>query len=326
MDSPIPFIVLFAAILIDAVSGNLPLLRHIYAFPMRFVRGLTEWFDRRLNREKRGCNALRVRGALVLVIICLPLWFGSVALEKYADRGQLGPLIDTCVLLFLVGGSRPIGRLRSVARALRGAYNERASKITDILVRFETENLDGHGIARAAIGGSATRIAEGLFGLIFWYLLFGLPAVIFCRVVSAIADVIGRNSSQHLDFGFAARRLDDVLSLPGAIIACPVFVVAAIFVPRANPFRAFGGWIQDLFQHAIRSDFRGVGAIAGAFDLSLGGPQEFGEETVNRDWIGEGRARAMRADAHRTSWLLGLSILLVLAALAAMIVFLKQVT
>ena len=133
--------------------------------------------------------------------------------------------------------------------------------------------MDGHGIARAAINGSSARLAEGLFGLIFWYLLFGLPAVILCRVIGAIADVIGRNSAQHLDFGFAPRRLDDVLSLPAAIIAGPVFCLAAIFIPQASPIKAFSGWLRDLGTRGIRSDFRGEGAIAGAFGIALGGPR-----------------------------------------------------
>jgi adenosylcobinamide-phosphate synthase len=154
--------------------------------------------------------------------------------------------------------------------------------------------------------------------------LLGLPAVILCRVIGAVADVIGRNSLQHLDFGFAPRRLDDVLSLPAAIIAGPVFFCAAIFIPQASPVKAFAGWLRDFGARAICSDFRGEGAIAGAFGIALGGPQEFGEETVPRDWIGEGRARVMRADAHRTSWLLGLSVFLVMAGIAGMIMFLKQ--
>ncbi|NKB20473.1 MAG: hypothetical protein GKS01_08240 [Alphaproteobacteria bacterium] len=324
MDTPIPFIVLFAVLLIDAVAGHLLGIRFVFALPLRIIRSLAGWFDGRLNRENRGRNARRFRGAIVLLVIALPVWVGAVALSGYADQSPYASLIDTCVLLFFVGGSRPIVRLRKVTGALRGAYNERASRISYILVRFETDNMDAHSIARAAIGGSTARVAVGLFGLIFWYLLLGLPAVILYRVVGAIADVVGRNSSQHLDFGFAARRLDDILSLPAAIIAGPVFVLAAIFIPRASPIKAFTGWLKDFGARAIRSDFRGEGAIAGALGIALGGPQEFGEEKVSRDWIGDGRAQVMRADTHRTSWLLGLSVFLAMAVIAGGIAFLKQ--
>jgi adenosylcobinamide-phosphate synthase len=324
METPIPFIVLFAALLIDVVSGNIPGIRYLFSLPLSLVRGLAGWFDSRLNRENRSRNARRVRGAIVLLIIALPVWAGALVFDGYAKQGPYSPLIDACVLVFLIGGSRPIAKLRSVNRALRGAYNERASRISNSLVRWDTENLDGHGIARAAVSGSSARLAEGLFGLIFWYLLLGLPAAILYRVIGAIADVIGRNSLQHLDFGFAPRRLDDVLSLPAAIIAGPVFSFAAIFIPQASPIKAFTGWLRDLSARAIRSDFRGEGAIAGAFDIALGGPQEFGEETVRCDWIGEGRARVMRADGHRASWLLALSVFLVMAVIAGAILFLKK--
>lgn len=324
MDAPLPFIVLLAVVFLDAVLGFLPGLKHVFALPLRVIRGIAGWFDERLNRKNRGRNARRFRGAFVLLIIVLPVWIGAVALSEHARQSAYSALIDVCVLLFLIGSSRPIARLRSVSRALRGAYNERAFRISNILVRFDTDNMDGYGIARAAIGGSSARLVEGLFGLIFWYLLLGLPAVILYRVVGAISDVIGRSSSQHLDFGFAARRLDDILCMPAAIIAGPIFFIAAIFIPHANPIKTFSGWLQDLGTRAIRSDFRGEDAVAGAFGIALGGPQEFGEKIVPRDWIGDGRARVMRADAHRTSWLLGLSVLLVMAAMAAAIVFLKQ--
>jgi adenosylcobinamide-phosphate synthase len=156
---------------------------------------------------------------------------------------------------------------------MRGAYNERASWIFNSLVRWDTENLDGHGIARAAISGSSARLVEVFFRLIFWYLLLGLPAVILYRVVGAVADVIRRNSLQHLDLGFALCRLDDVLSLPAVIIAGPVLFCAAIFIPQASPIKAFSGWLRDLGTRGIRSDFRGEGAIAGAFGIALGGPR-----------------------------------------------------
>jgi adenosylcobinamide-phosphate synthase len=324
METPIPFIVLFAAILIDVVSGNIPGLRYVFALPLSLIRGLAGWFESRLNRENRSRNARRIRGAIVLLIIAVPIWIGASVFDGYAKQSPYSALIDTCVLLFLIGGSRPIARLRNVNRALRGAYNERASRISNSLVRWDTENLDGHGIARAAISGSSARLAEGLFGLVFWYLLLGLPAVILYRVIGAIADIIGRNSLQHLDFGFVPRRLDDILSLPAAIIAGPVFFFAAIFIPQASPIKAFTGWLRDFGARGLRSDFRGEGAIAGAFGIALGGPEEFGEETVPRGWIGEGRARVMRADAHRTSWLLGLSVLLVMTAIAGVILFMKQ--
>ena len=132
------------------------------------------------------------------------------------------------------------------------------------------------------------RLAEGLFGLIILYLLLGLPAVILYRVIGAVADVIGRNSLQHLDFGIAPRRLDDVLSLPAAGIAGPIFFCAAIFILQVSPIKEFADWVRDFGTRAIRSDLRGEGAIAGAFGIALGGPQKFGERTVPRDWIGEG--------------------------------------
>ncbi len=80
MDSPIPFIVLLAVVLIDAVSGYLPEFRFVFALPLKLIRGITSWFDDRLNRENRGRNTRRFRGAFVLLVIALPVWGGAVVL------------------------------------------------------------------------------------------------------------------------------------------------------------------------------------------------------------------------------------------------------
>ena len=82
--------------------------------------------------------------------------------------------------------------------------------------------------------------------------------------------------------------LDDVLSLPAAGIAGPIFFCAAIFILQVSPIKEFADWVRDFGTRAIRSDLRGEGAIAGAFGIALGGPQKFGERSVPRDWIGEG--------------------------------------
>lgn len=151
METLIPFIVLFAAILIEVILENIPGIRYVFALPLSLVRSLAGWFDGRLNRENRGRNERRVRGAIVLLTIALPVWVGAAVFDGYASQGLYGAMIDTCILLFLIGGSRPIARLRRVNRVLRGAYNERASRISNSLVRWDTENLDGHGIARADV-------------------------------------------------------------------------------------------------------------------------------------------------------------------------------
>ncbi|MGY9018846.1 MAG: hypothetical protein ACKVHX_05190 [Alphaproteobacteria bacterium] len=95
METPIPFIVLLAAIFIDVISGNIPGIRYVFALPLSLVRSLSGWFDGRLNRENRGRNERRVRGAIVLLIIALPVWVGASVFDGYTSQGPYGAMIDT---------------------------------------------------------------------------------------------------------------------------------------------------------------------------------------------------------------------------------------
>ena len=42
METPIPFIVLLAAIFIDVISGNIPGIRYVFALPLSLVRSLAD--------------------------------------------------------------------------------------------------------------------------------------------------------------------------------------------------------------------------------------------------------------------------------------------
>jgi len=66
-----------------------------FRFTAQFSLWLAGWFDSRLNRENRGRNARRVRGAIVLLIIALPVWVGASVFDGYTSQGPYGAMIDT---------------------------------------------------------------------------------------------------------------------------------------------------------------------------------------------------------------------------------------
>ena len=188
------------------------------------------------------------------------------------------------------------------------------------LVRYDTAGLDEFAVSRAAIEGGAARFAERLMGTVFWYLLLGLPGLLIYRANGAIADVIGRPSSRHVAFGFVPARLDDVLSLIPALVAGPVLILSALFVPKSSPTAALQVWIQDLADRFLKSGYRGEGAMAGALGVALGGPRLFDGASLPGKWIGAGRARATDSDVDRALFLMAIAGLLFGLALAGGIV------
>lgn len=317
-------IVVLVALIADGVLSGLPGLRWLLDLPQAMIRNLACWFDEKLNRVQRGRGALRLRGAIVAIVVVAIAGGAGQGLETLARQVPLGGFVYVGALLFMIDLRRPVDAMRRTLAALRGGDDVRAAIRVAPLVRFDIPDDDRYAIARAAIEGGAARIVEGLFVTVFWFLLLGLPGVCVCRGLGAAADAIGRTSPRHSDFGFAVARLNDVLSLPGALIAGPVMSIAALFCPGTRPARAIVGWLRDLAARGITAGYRAEGAVAGALGLTLGGPRLFDGEVIGGSWIDDGRARVGLADVKRAVFLLVIAALLVGLAVALALVSMAQ--
>ena len=268
-------VLLLLVVVTDGLVGNLPGLRIVFDAPLDAVRALTRWFDGRLNRVRRGGEARRMRGFLVVLVVSLVAWVIGIALSGAARDAPYGWLIEAAALLVLLRHRDCIGRMRRGWRQLATENMDEARIAVDQLVRYDAQALDKFGVARAAIEGGMARFTDRFLATVFWYLLLGLPGVFVCRSINAVAEIIGKNSSRHASFGFVAARVDGILNLVPAIVAGPIITIAAIFVPRTSAFAACRSWISDMSARGARSDFRGEGAMASALGVALGGPPSF---------------------------------------------------
>ena len=64
-------VLLLMVVVTDALVGTLPGLRVVCDAPLNAIRGLTRWFDGRLNRVRRGGEARRMRGLFVVLVVSL---------------------------------------------------------------------------------------------------------------------------------------------------------------------------------------------------------------------------------------------------------------
>jgi adenosylcobinamide-phosphate synthase len=315
-DGATPLILWLIVAAIDAVFAGLPGLGALLAAPLAVAGGLARWFDARLNRAHRGAADLRIRGAVVVSFLGAVAWLAAAALHDLADVLPYGWLIEAVAILGVLGQRRPIDGARRVAAALDAGDEAAARTALAPLVRFDVAPLDRYGIARGAAESCAARLTEGLVGAAFWYLLLGLPGLLVYRAVNAMAGAIGLPSPRQAAFGFAARRLDDTLTLIPALIAGPLFVLAALFVPPSSPWQALRVWLADLAARPAAAAGRAEGALAGALRLALGGPRHYDGVSVPGSWIGDGRARATSADVRRASLLATVAALLFATLLA----------
>jgi adenosylcobinamide-phosphate synthase len=309
-------VMLLIVLIVDALIGGLPVIRPLLGVPLGFVRHLTKWFDARLNRENRGLGARRMRGLVVVIVVITLAWlFGAVA-EYFSRQLPHGWIVEALCVLALLHQRECLDRMRLVARAVAANDSGAARDAVASLVRYDTARLDGYALSRAAIEGGSARLAGRLLGTVFWYLLLGLPGLCVYRANSAIADVIGRPSPRHAAFGFVPARLDDALSLVPALLAGPLLVMSALFVPKSAPIAAMKGWVRDLVERGFKAGYRAEGAMAGALGVALGGARPFDGVALPGAWIGDGRARATVYDVDRAVFLIAVACLLTGVGLA----------
>ena len=284
-------LILFVIVLVVvAILAWLPGAGRALAAPLEAVGDLVGWFDRRLNRPDRSAANRAARGLLVLVIVA------GMAAVVGAAIARGGTLIEAIALATLID-----------AQGFRAA--RRAAQSVD------AAREEHHALARGAIERLANSFAIGVVGAAFWYLLLGLPGLAAIRAVDVVAGRIGGFSPRYAAFGRIARGAELLLQLIPAPLAGMLISLAAVFAPRAHPLRAVKTMLRDA-SHA------GGGwawsAVAGALDLSLGGPRHYPDVTVSGPWIGDGRARATARDVAAAIYLIGVATLLTAGIMGAL--------
>lgn len=114
-----------------------------------------------------------------------------------------------------------------------------------MIVGRDTERLDRHGMARAAIESVAENLTDGVFSTLFWATagcLAGGPfgaafAALTHRVFNILDAMWGKKNDRYRRFGTFAARTDDALNFIPARLILPCISLAALFVKGTSARR-----------------------------------------------------------------------------------------
>jgi adenosylcobinamide-phosphate synthase len=312
-------VILLAALLIDAILGDPPLLWRFLPHPVAIIGGLAGFLERKLNRPHRGQRDRLIRGALVgggMTLLAIAVGIGITELRR---RWLWGWAVELALVWMLLAQQSLFLHVRRVAKALEKDGVEGGRRAVAMIVGRDTGNLDTHGVARAAIESCAESFADGVVGPVFWYAVFGMPGLLACKTVNTLDSMIGHRTEQYQAFGTVAARLDDAMMLIPARIAALLLVLAAVFAPRGRPARAWQIMWKDHGKHDSPNAGWPEAAMAGALDLALAGPRRYGTELADKGWIGMGRARATPGDIHTSLYLMAVACLLEIGIVVALV-------
>lgn len=167
------------------------------------------------------------------------------------------------------------------------------------IVGRDPETLDEAGVARAAIESLAENFSDGVVAPLFWLAVLGLPGCLAYKAINTADSMIGHLNERYRDFGWAAARLDDLVNLPASRLSALWLILAAVFLPGADPVEAARAVWRDASRHRSPNAGWPEAAMAGALGLSLGGTRYYHGVRVDDATMGSGRREATAADIDR---------------------------
>lgn len=310
------------ALILDMVVGDPDWLWRRVPHPVVLFGKIIDWFDRRRalfmapGADENGRAALRPGVLLLLVLAALSLAYGMFIRSLPSPVGFILELLSVAVL---VAQKSMAEHVAQVGEALRREGLSGGRKSVSMIVGRDVSKLDESGVRRAAIESLSENFADGTVTPVFWYLVAGLPGIVFFKAVNTVDSMVGHRSVRHEWFGKPGALLDDWMNWPAARLSSLVIWIAS-----------FGGG-EDFWQTVVqgarthRSPNAGwpETAFAMALNLRLGGPRVYGDDVVEADYLNPaGKNTVSKADfaaALRLFWrccfvLLGLMVLVAIVS------------
>ncbi|HKX07675.1 MAG TPA: adenosylcobinamide-phosphate synthase CbiB [Stellaceae bacterium] len=312
-----PLLLLVAALALDAVIGDPAAIFRRLPHPVALVGTLIEQLEQRLNRQDRSDHDRRLGGiATVVVVVGIAAGVGIV-IDRLAVVTTWGGIVEVAVLTVLLAQRSLYDHVSAVAKALDQKGLAGGREAIRHIVGRDPQSLDEDGIGRAAIESLAENFSDGVVAPVLWFLVLGLPGMCAYKAVNTLDSMIGHRSDRYRAFGWAAARLDDVANLVPGRLAGLLIAAAASVMPHASGRDALMIMIRDARKHRSVNAGWPEGAMAGALDLALAGPRQYGGERVEDAWIGEGSEDAGASEIRRALGVFVMACVIEVALIAA---------
>ncbi|GGH38945.1 adenosylcobinamide-phosphate synthase [Cribrihabitans marinus] len=301
--------VLACAMLLDAMLGEPDWLWSRLRHPAVLMGDCVRWLDMRLNRGRHR----RLRGIVAVAAL------GSGALALGGLLSMLGPVAEILACAILLAQRSLVGHVTEVADALRLSLPEARRMVARIVTR-DTADMDGPRVARSAIESAAENLSDGVIAPAFWFLVGGLPGLLFYKAINTADSMIGYLNDRYARFGWAAARLDDLLNLVPARLTCILLMAVS------GRWADWRGIVEDAQRHVSPNAGWPEAAMARALNIALAGPRSYHGRIRHLAWVNEDARKDIGArEIERAATLLwqvwSLALGLVMLGLAVALVF-----
>ncbi len=289
--------------LLDQLLGDPPPWPH----PVRWIGRLIEIGETALRRVLPE----RLAGVLLVLFvagIAVAAAWGALELA-YRANPHVGFGVSA-LLIYLGLATRSLAdHARAVMIPLReGDLGKARIQLAKIVGR-DTPELNEEGVCRAGIETVAEGTTDGIVAPLFYAALGGPIALWAYKAINTLDSMIGYRNPRYLRFGWAAARLDDLANWIPARLTLLLMPLGAVLTGQDGS-AAWRIGRRDGRRHPSPNAGLPEAAMAGALQVRLGGPSNYGGVVSDKPVLGDARTPMAPAKLHAairvmqaTAWL-----------------------
>jgi adenosylcobinamide-phosphate synthase len=215
-------------------------------------------------------------GFVAVSLLLIPLTLIATFISSIES---ITTFFDIIVLTLCIGHKSLHDHVRPIAFAMQSNDDQQARYLVSRIVSRDPASLN---IPRATIESVLENGSDSVFAALFWFLIGGVPAVLFYRLANTLDAMWGYRSLRYLYFGRFAARLDDVLNY------IPARLTALSYACVGQCKKAIYCWQQQAGQWDSPNAGPVMASGAGALSITLGGPAQYNGQWHQRITLGCG--------------------------------------
>ena len=308
----------------------------LFGHPIVLFGRLIHFGEKQLNKGKaRSLKGFLYNGSLVLFTFLLPLLSFAVLIIG-AGSCYIGgahavgdgllltySLLSAIIIFYMLSGKTLVTEVKAVFAALNVSLEAGRKQVGRIVGR-DTETLSAHEVRTAALETLAENLSDGVVAPMLSWAVFDLSGILTYKMINTQDSMVGYLNERYRAYGYFSAKLDDLVNL------LPSRITAILMLHSAGRLDLLFKTFRHGKRHLSPNSGYPEAAMALLLGCRFGGPHDYFGEVVDKPYIGEVERELSDADlqkavriAQRTEGLaLGLSLLLRLLLIAALLVLL----
>ncbi|MBO4831287.1 MAG: cobalamin biosynthesis protein CobD [Oscillospiraceae bacterium] len=305
---------LAAGFIIDAAVGDPHGLPHPVALMGRLITMLEKLLRRAFPKTARGENAA---GAALWLIVCALSFLipAAVLMLFYHISSWLGLAAESVMCWQCIAARSLCRESMNVKAALDSGDIPASRRAVSMIVGRDTDSLDDHGIARAAVETVAENASDGVIAPLLFLAIGGGPLGMFYKAVNTMDSMLGYIEEPYKDFGLVPAKADDVFNFVPARLSAPFLLLSGgiLGFDMKNGLRIFR---RDRYRHASPNSAQTESVMAGLLGLRLAGNAWYHGVLHEKEFIGDPVREIEHDDIRRAN------VIMYAAAVLSLLVFL----